>query len=451
MNSSYHFIAIGGVGMSGLAKYLIQKGISVSGSDVIESKYTKYLKDIGADVIVGHSANNIKGRPTVVVSSAIKDNNPELKYAKELGLTIYHRSDLLAEIANNEKHFIGFAGTHGKTTTSGLASYILSKANMKPSFVVGGIIPEYNTNAEYSKDGRFFTAELDESDGTIVKYIPNTLVINNLEEDHLDFYTDGLPSILKTFDSLISNMKSDSKVIVNIDNNGIKQLKNIDKFITYSLYNGDYTAKHINYCCGYTEFDVFYHNKFLTKLKIILPGEHNVYNTLAVLAALHQNGIDISALTKYFESFTGMGRRFQKMGTINGCTIYDDYAHHPTEINSTLTALKSFTDKRIIAVFQPHRYSRLKSLWNDFKRAVSNVDTLIVTDVYAASEAPLDNINSSNFTKELNNAEYISGNINTVAKKIMSRLDSEHVLIGLGAGDITNLYKELEKEANGNY
>ena len=196
----YHFIAIGGVGMSGLAKYLLQQGFEVSGSDVSDSKYVSQLRDLGATVFIGHSAENVPANAIVIVSSAIRESNPELKFARENGLTVYHRSDLLAEIANNSnKCFIGFSGTHGKTTTSGMASYVLSKTELKPSFVVGGIIPDCSTNAEYSI-GKHFIAELDESDGTIVKYLPSIVVVNNLEPDHLDFYKDGMKSLLETFE-----------------------------------------------------------------------------------------------------------------------------------------------------------------------------------------------------------------------------------------------------------
>ena len=235
----YHFIAIGGIGMSGLAKYLLEDGHTVSGSDIADSKYIDKLREMGAEVNVGHSANNVPEGAIVIKSTAIRDNNPEVIRAKELGLPIYHRSDLLKEIAataqKDGKCFIGFSGTHGKTTTSGLASYVLDKAGLEPSFVDGGIIPELNTNAQHRgkciqtdlklqdgcpvECGKFFIAELDESDGTIVKYSPDILVINNLEEDHIDFYKNGMPDLVKTFNQAISQSK---KVIVNNDNEGVK-------------------------------------------------------------------------------------------------------------------------------------------------------------------------------------------------------------------------------------
>ncbi|HCB11577.1 MAG TPA: UDP-N-acetylmuramate--L-alanine ligase, partial [Cyanobacteria bacterium UBA11991] len=223
MNKKYHFIAIGGVGMSGLAKYLLQNGCEVSGSDINDSKYVKGVRDLGAKVYIGHSEDNVPEDCIVVASTAIREFNPEIQKAKRLGLPIWHRSDLLAEISRHEDYFIGFSGTHGKTTTSGLCSYVLEKAGLKPSYVVGGIIPELNTNANCSH-GKYFIAELDESDGTIVKYSPNLVVVNNLEPDHLDFYKNGLESILETFETFISNMRENGVILANMDNEGVKRL-----------------------------------------------------------------------------------------------------------------------------------------------------------------------------------------------------------------------------------
>lgn len=445
----YYFIAIGGVGMSGLAKYLIENGCEVSGSDVCDGKYVQKLKNMGAVVHIGHDAKNVPENCTVIASSAIRENNPEIIRAKELGLPIYHRSDLLAEISREGKFFIGYSGTHGKTTTSGLSSYVLEKAGLKPSYVVGGIIPELDTNA-HCQDGKYFTAELDESDGTIVKYVPNICVINNLEADHLDFYKDGLSSILTTFEKFISKMPDDGVVLVNNDCQASKSLHG-HKTMTFGLVEGaDYTAKNVVYDEDCTTFDIYFRGEFLTDLKIILKGEHNVYNALAVLASLHQAGVDVNLIKPHFATFTGMGRRFQKVGSFDGISVYDDYAHHPTEIKATLSAAANFKDKNIVAVFQPHRYSRLKNLWNEFLSAFNNVDRVIVTDVYAASEDAIEGVNSENFVRDLSEkisvpCEYIPGDMKEVAKVLFPTLKSGDVVIGLGAGTINQLGKEIMK------
>ena len=441
----YHFIAIGGIGMSGLAKYLLEQGHEVSGSDIIDTKYVENLRKLGAYITIGHSAENVPDDAIVIMSSAIRNNNPEVLRAIELGLKIYHRSGLLKEISETAqksgKCFIGFSGTHGKTTTSGMCSYVLDKAGFEPSFVDGGIIPELNVNAQ-CKNGKFFIAELDESDGTITKYSPDILVINNLEEDHLDYYKNGISDLIKTFEISIANSK---KVIVNIDNDGIKKLKG--NFITFGLNNANYTAKNIKYSKYSTDFEIYHNNEFLIDIKIQLAGVHNVYNTLAVIAALCEAGIDINKIKDYFYGFTGMGRRFQKVCELNGITVYDDYAHHPTEIKATLDAAATkFGKENVVAVFQPHRYTRLKGLWNEFKSAFDDAGRVIVTDVYAASEDPIDGVNADNFSAELSGSEYYSGSIGDVARKLLPTLHNGNVVIGLGAGTITVLGKELEKQ-----
>lgn len=457
MKKKYHFIAIGGVGMSGLAKYLLQNDFEVSGSDINDSKYVQGVRKLGAKVHIGHDENNVPDDCIVVASTAIRENNPEIQKAKRLGLPIWHRSDLLAEIAQHEPYFIGFSGTHGKTTTSGLCSYVLEKANLKPSYIVGGIIPEINTNANAAHD-KFFIAELDESDGTIVKYSPNLVVVNNLEPDHLDFYKNGLESILETFEKFLSNLRENAIIMANTDNEGVKRLVKYftehklahnAKFVTYSIGgNTDYCAKNINYGEDFTTFDIYHKGELQTTLKICLKGVHNVYNSLAVWGSLHQAGVQMDLVNPHFATFTGMGRRFQKVGEFDGISIYDDYAHHPTEIKATLSSSKSFKNRNVIAVFQPHRYTRLQNLWNEFMGAFSDVDRVVVTDVYAASEDPIEGVNSEAFTNELKEkidipCENLKGDMKTVAKQLFPTLKSGDVVIGLGAGTITALGKEL--------
>lgn len=434
----YHFIAIGGIGMSGLAKYLLEDGHTVTGSDIADSKYIDALKDLGARVNIGHSESNLPDdTEIVVVSTAIKEDNPELIKAKRLGIKVYHRSDLLAEIAESAqkraKCFIGFSGTHGKTTTSGLASFVLDKSGLEPSFVDGGIVPELHTNAQH-KSGEHFVAELDESDGTIVKYHPDILVINNLEEDHLDFYKNGMDDLIKTFEKAISQSK---KVIVNNDNEGVRLLKG--DFITFGLNNADYVAKNVEYSKEGTRFEIYHNDEFLTDIFITVAGVHNVYNTLAVCAALNESGVVLECVKDSFTPFTGMGRRFEKVAE----NIYDDYAHHPTEIKATLEAASlRFGKENIVAVFQPHRYTRLQSLWDDFKASFDNADRVIVTDVYAASEDPIEGVSGEKFATEIN-AEHIGGSIEEVAKSLKPTLKTTDIVIGLGAGTITKLGKYL--------
>lgn len=437
--------------MSGLAKYLLEKGYEVSGSDIYDSKYVDKLRKMGAKIFIGHDEKNVPLNSIVIVSTAIHPNNPELLKAQRLGLQIFHRSDLLALIANNcGKCFIGFCGTHGKTTTSGLCSYVLDKAGLNPSFIDGGIVPELNTNAQF-KDGNHFVAELDESDGTITKYYPQVVVVNNLEEDHIDHYSGGLNEIIETFKYFLNKTYDNTKILLNIDDNGVLKLKErlIGNVHTYGIENkADFTAQNINIQPDYTTFDVYYRNNFIGEFKIILKGIHNVYNALAVIGALHLSGVDANAIKEHFTTFTGMGRRFQKIGCLSNvirADIYDDYAHHPTEIRATLDAAKTFKDRRIVVVFQPHRFTRLSSLWNEFKATLLSVNGLVVvTDVYSASEFPIMGITGENFAKEINGT-YIPGNMEEVAQKLLPMLKDGDVVIGMGAGTITDLGKHLLK------
>lgn len=441
----YHFIAIGGIGMSGLAKYLLENGFEVSGSDIADSKYVEKLRQLGAKVFIGHDEANLPDDCVVVASTAVKENNPELQKARRLGLPVYHRSDLLAEISRSDKCFIGFSGTHGKTTTSGLCSYVLEKGGLNPSFVDGGIVPELNTNAQ-CKNGAHFIAELDESDGTIVKYSPDITVVNNLEADHLDFYKDGLNSVVLTFVKFLSKLKEGAKILLNADDVGVRLLHGriFGDIYTYAIdAQADFVANNINYGADCTTFDVYYKNQFISEFKIILKGRHNVYNSLAVIAALYLAGVDVAGIKEHFATFTGMGRRFQHIGKLENAVkadLYDDYAHHPTEIKATLDAAKAF-NRRVIAVFQPHRYTRLQSLWGDFLKALG-ADFVVVTDVYAASEDPIEGVTGEKFAAELG-AKHLAGDMKAVAKALLPHLKDNDIVIGLGAGTITNLGKEL--------
>lgn len=455
-NKKIHFIAIGGVGMSGLAKYLLENGYKVSGSDVQDSKYIKMLKDLGAEVSIGHKKENIQENSIIVASTAIKDDNVEILRAKELNLPILHRSDLLQLIAkefsdNKKSIFFGFSGTHGKTTTSGLCSYLLEKGGYKPSYVVGGIVPELNDNAKFGSEN-YFVAELDESDGTILKYQPDVSIINNLELDHIDFYTNGFEDLLKTFDIYLKNLNEGSKVLINTDCEGNRQLikrnPQVD-FITFGINkNADYVAKNISFENFGSSFEIHFKGIKIAELKLTVPGTHNIYNALGVFAALKEAEIDTSKIIPHFSTFSGMGRRFQQSADFNNIKIIDDYAHHPSEIKTTLESVKKSTDSRIVAIFQPHRYSRLKGLWDEFMTSFESADKLIVLDVFAASESRLEEANSERFVNSIKHqdATYIGGKITEIADKILPLLAPSDIVLTLGAGDITKLGSLIEKE-----
>ena len=444
--SSFHFIAIGGVGQSALAKILLCLGYKVSGSDIQESKYTKLVSSLGADIFIGHKKENIKDEPIVVVSSAIKEDNPELVYAKEKGLKIMHHSDCLKYISEQFPCFIGLAGTHGKTTMSGLASFVMEEMKLNPSYAIGGIIPKLNINAIGNKKSKYFIAELDESDGTIQKYAPDYFVINNLEEDHLDYYKNGMEDIIPTFEKTIDNMKTNSFVFLNIDNKGCVDFKKQTKaknIITYSIYEeSDYQARNILFDDLNSSFDVYKKDIFLGRINLVVPGMHNIYNALAVVCVLDKMGFEFKAYSEFFENFTGMKRRFQIVSKNEKIKIIDDYAHHPSEIKTTLESIKNI-QKRKVAIFQPHRYTRIKALWNEFLESFNCVNNLYVLDVFSAGDKFDLKYNSRTFVEEISKkgikAKYIEGTMQEASKKIALELKKDDIVLTLGAGDITEI------------
>lgn len=442
-NKNLHFIAIGGVGQSALAKILKIKGYNVSGSDIKESKYTKELRDLGVQINIGHDKNVIKENMTIVLSSAIKEDNEELIRAKELNLPLYHRSDILKLISELYDCFIGFSGTHGKTTTSGLCSYVLEKINAHPAYASGGIIQGLNTNANSYPDSKIFIAELDESDGTIIKYTPDFIAINNLEADHFDFYKNGEEDLINTFKTFIDNLKQSSKIFINIDDEGnnllIKKVSN-KNIITYSIKNknADYFADNIK-ISGENSFDLYVKGKYITEIKTQLTGFHNVINALCVISALNEKGFNINDIKPYLYSFSGMKRRYEKVFENENVTVIDDYAHHPTEIKALLENAKKRTDKNIVAIFQPHRYTRLKALWNDFLNSFDLADELFILDTYSAGDKYDEKYNSKNFASSIHHkcAKYIKGNMDDAAREISKYIKKNDYIITIGAGDVT--------------
>ena len=444
-SKTFHFIAIGGVGQSALAKILAIKGFKVSGSDMVESKYTKTLEELGVKVSIGHNKNNINENQIIVLSSAIKEDNPEYIRAKELNLPLYHRSDVLKLISDNYSCFIGFSGTHGKTTTSGLCSYILEKIQAKPAYATGGTVIGLDTNANAYKESEIFVAELDESDGTIIKYSPDYIVVNNLEPDHFDFYKNGEKDLLNQFDKFFSNLKETSKIFLNIDDVGIlKFIESVENknIITYSTKNknANYYASDILITPEYNSFKLYKNNEFLGDIKTKLKGEHNVYNVLAVLSVLIEKGFNLQDMLPFVYSFVGMKRRFEVIydGKIK---IIDDYAHHPTEILATLNSAKKQTERRIVAIFQPHRYTRLKALWNEFLNSFSLADKLFIVDTYSAGDKFDEVYNSENFAKKISHdgVEYIKGSMDDVAKSLSNKILDDDFVITIGAGDVTKV------------
>jgi len=464
-----HFVGLGGIGMSGLAKFLLELGFKVSGSDLKDGPTMFSISAHGGTVYVGHNAENIEKASLVVVSSAIKKDNPEIVEALKRNILIIHRSHVLEALmsglgrdVNNKQTTIGVSGTHGKTTTTGMISLVFDDAKLNPSIVVGGQMPFLNTNSKLG-NGKYFVAELDESDGSIELYTPDISVITNLEHDHPDHYIGGLDQLLDTIERCIKKLKPESKIIACADCSGVRKLLsriNHPGVILYSIdeknelfSKAKYVAKNVVAKGLNTTADIYQDGKFVGVLKLGVPGIHNVADALATIAVALECGLDYEKISASLARFTGMKRRFQLLGTVNGAKIIDDYAHHPTEVQAVLRAARSVIESngkgRVVAFFQPHRYSRLADLWNDFRESFHDADVLYVCDVYAACESPIEGITSEKFSREVNhkNAHYAPGAVDRMAALMSSVCMPDDLVLTIGAGDITKLgYIAIEKE-----
>ena len=453
-----HFIAVGGIGMSGLVIMLLEMGYMVSGSDLKSNDLLRYIEDKGGVITLGHKAENIKNCSLVVVSSAIKPDNPELIEAEKLNIPVIHRAQLLEALMtgfgrNKKPVSIGVTGTHGKTTTSGMTAFLFENAGLNPSFALGGQLPCYNLNSK-AGSGNYFISELDESDGSIELYTPDISIITNLELDHADYYTDGLEQVFKTFERYVKDLDRNSKIIINTDDSGNLELLSRIKFeniITYSsnfehpLYNNAMYRAEVIATAPNAEMIVNKNGEKLGKIILGVPGIHNISNAMAAIAAALECGIDFSVISEALNQFTGMKRRFQTVGYFKDARIVDDYAHHPTEILATLKTAREIVDSagkgRVIAVFQPHRYTRLKSLWDEFVKSFRDTDIAFICDVYPAGEAPIEGVNSEIFCSEIQNAGavYVSGELDKIADAVCSEIRKDDIVLTMGAGNITYL------------
>jgi len=391
MVKHYHLIGIGGIGMSGIARLLLSRGIKVSGSDTKKSQITEELKQLGAEIFIGHQPTNIQGAGLIVYSSAIRKDNPEIKQAQALGIPLVKRAQALAELME-DKTVITVTGSHGKTTTTSLVSCLLLEAGQLPTMAIGGILKNIDSNAYFGK-GEFFVAEADESDGSFLRYHPDYSLITNIDREHLDYYKD-FDSELSAFKEFMSRTAKGGCLFCCYDDanlrNLLKEYKN--RYITFGLTpESDIYADKIDLKWLNSGFDCFYRNKFVDRFSLALGGVHNISNSLAVIALGIELGINSVVIKKALASFKGARRRIDIKFNDNRYLLIDDYAHHPTEKKATLEAVRSLKN-RIIAIFQPHRYTRTKLLLDDFAQAFKLADEVVITDIYPASEPPIEGI-----------------------------------------------------------
>ncbi len=448
-NKNIHFIGIGGTGMNPLASVLVDMGYTVSGSDMKENIYTLLLKEKGAQIFYGHTPSNIRLAEVVVISSAIKPNNVELKEAVNQRIPILKRAELLSYIMDQHNIRLAVAGTHGKTTVTSFISHYLCNIGRKPTYIIGAALKNTNIASQFGQKD-FCVAEADESDRSFLFLNPTIIVITNIEEEHMDQFSD-LDDILNTFNSFIQRLdKTNNLLILNGDDKNIKKLNTKGKkVITYGFNTSNIVqARNLSQNNGRSSFDVYINDELIaSQIKLKIPGKHNIENCLTVFAlALHFN-LPYNEIVNSFKSFEGASRRFHKAGEVNDIMIFDDYAHHPTEIKSTLEAAKEY-NRRIIAIFQPHRYSRFTAFYKDFVSALSIADKVFFTEVYAAGEEP-GPIKAKDILPmfEKNKAEFIPqvSNIATKASEIAKPGD---LIITLGAGDVTFVSKEIVQLLN---
>ena len=436
--------------MSGIAHLLLKSGFEVSGSDLKENRITDELKSLGAKIFVGHRAQNINRQDVVVYSSAIKEDNCEVRQAKIAGIPLIQRAQALAELMQ-EKTAITVAGSHGKTTTTSLVSYMLLEAGLCPTVAIGGILNNIATNACLGV-GRFFVAEADESDGSFLSYAPKYSIITNIDQEHLDYYH-NFDNELNAFRSFIKRTLKEGCVFACSDDvNLLKIMRDYSgKHLFFGL-NGcaDIYAKNILFTGLASDFDAYFKNKFISRFHLALGGRHNVSNSLAVIGLGLELGIDLGCIRRTLEGYKGAGRRLEIKFKNNLYLVIDDYAHHPSEIKATLAATANLAVKRRIVVFQPHRYTRTQLLLDEFSRSFDQADYLIITDIYAASEQPLEGVNAQELLKKIK--EYAPGKEalylakDDIVKHLLGIMQAGDLVISLGAGDIVRVTDALVAE-----
>lgn len=390
-----HFVGIGGIGMSGIAELLLNLGYIVSGSDLKPSEITDRLQTLGGRIFQGHAAANIAGSDVVVVSSAIDERNPEVEAAVKAAVPVIKRAEMLAELMRL-KYSIAVAGAHGKTSTTSLVASILDAGGLDPTVVIGGKLKGLGSNAVLGQ-GEFIVAEADESDGSFLKYSPTIAVVTNIDREHLDFYKD-LDEIKSVFLDFIERIPFYGLAILCLDNEAVQDLIPMvrRRFTTFGLSpQADLQARDVISQGFQSRFNVLRYGEILGEIQLNLPGNHNIYNALAAVGVGLELGIDFDAMKSALESVQGVQRRLEIKGTVKGIIVIDDYGHHPTEIKTTLDALKkSWPDHRKVVVFQPHRYTRTQALFDEFTRSFYDSDLLIVMPIYSAGEPPLPEVNS---------------------------------------------------------
>ena len=443
-----HFIGIGGIGMSGIAEVLLNLGYRVSGSDIQLSDITAALEQMGAVIYRGHKAAHVADADVVIYSSAVTPENIEVQEALRRKIPVIKRAEMLGELMRL-KQGIAIAGTHGKTTTTSLIGAVLTEGGLDPTLIIGGKVRSLNTNARLGA-GEFMVAEADEFDRSFLSMIPTLAVITNVDADHLDCYQ-GLNDLQNAFVTFANKVPFYGKVIACLDNPGVQEI--LQRFkrsvLTYGFNSqADVSARNLQFEDAGSRFDVLLHGKLLSRMTLQMPGRHNVQNALAAVAVGLELDIPLSDIQKALAEFSGITRRFEIKAVVNDLMIVDDYGHHPTEIEATLQGARNgWKKKRIVAIFQPHLYSRTRNFYKEFARVFLNADMLIVTDIYPAREEPIEGVSG----KIIADAALAIGHKHvfyfpdktTLAEKVLPLVQPGDMVLTIGAGDIWKVANEL--------
>ncbi len=451
-----HFVGIGGIGMSGIAEVLLALAANfrITGSDAKRSAITERLEKMGATISEGHSAENIMGADVVVTSSAIRPDNPEVIAARQRQIPVIQRAEMLKELMRLYRYGIAVAGTHGKTTTTSMVAHLLHNTELDPTVVVGGRVASLGSNARYGK-GEYIVVEADESDGSLLLLTPTITVLTNIDADHLDYFTGGIEQIKRCFVDFTNRVPFYGANVLCLDDANVQAIipEISRRIVTYGLAaQADVSAWNIQADRNFgSEFRVRAFGKDLGTMQLKVPGLHNVYNSLAAIAVGLDLNLEFEEIVTALGEFRGAERRFQLKGEVGNILVVDDYGHHPTEIKATLEAART-CGRRVVVLFQPHRYTRTRDLMEDFTRSFYGADVLFVTDIYAASEDPIEGITAQALVEKIErfghrHAEYI-GQLVGAAHKLQDIAQPGDLILTLGAGNVYQAGDELLRILN---
>ena len=443
-----HFVGIGGIGMSGIAEVLLTLGFPVSGSDLAASETTERLVGLGATIALGHHADRVgPDVEVVVISSAVKFSNPEVVRARELGIPVIPRAEMLAELMHM-KYGLAVAGTHGKTTTTSLLGHVLAEAGLDPTLVIGGKVRGLGTNARLGQ-GSPLVAEADESDGSFLLLTPTLAIVTNIDPEHLDHYG-TVERMHDAYLQFINRVPFYGLAVLCIDSVAVRALLPAvrKRYVTYGFAaDAELQAVQPRVTREGTRFDVLERGRWLGEVRLQMPGRHNAQNALAVTAAARELGLTFDATATALASFQGIHRRFEVKGEVGGVTVVDDYAHHPQEIMATLRAAREGYGQRVIAVFQPHRYTRTRDLFESFLAAFDDADLLVLTDIYPAGEDPIDGVTGEALYEALRRRGHVDVRFvrsrEAIVAELLPHLRGGDLVLTLGAGDVHRVCEPL--------